>query len=275
MLSSAPDRPPQAWPRIACLCPTYGRPTLLANAIACYLSQDYPMDARCMLVLDDAGQLADVDLTHLGVQITSVPERFPNLPLKYNALIKLARLFDPDIWVVWDDDDVYLPWHLKQHALAHLSAVFPKDDTGSVPPVFNRMAQADPVFTDYPGSIILEPSAGRFHGGISIGKHLLRQLGNSWVVTKRADFDQQMIGRCLGISSRVLTSPKEKPGYLFRWGSTQAYHCQALMRTPDDETWYDAYAMSEPGWQGPLVPRFDATTIRYYQQLAPEYPISY
>jgi Glycosyltransferases involved in cell wall biogenesis len=41
---------------ISCLCPTYKRPTLLANAIACFLQQDYDGPAE-LIVLDDAGEL--------------------------------------------------------------------------------------------------------------------------------------------------------------------------------------------------------------------------
>jgi glycosyltransferase involved in cell wall biosynthesis len=43
---------------ISCLMPTYGRPTLVQNAIACFLAQDYPAGKRRLLILDDAGQIA-------------------------------------------------------------------------------------------------------------------------------------------------------------------------------------------------------------------------
>ena len=44
-------------PLVSCLCPTYRRPQLLENSIACFLAQNYPADRRELVVLDDAGEL--------------------------------------------------------------------------------------------------------------------------------------------------------------------------------------------------------------------------
>ena len=44
-------------PLVSCLCPTYRRPQLLENSIACFLDQNYPADRRELVVLDDAGEL--------------------------------------------------------------------------------------------------------------------------------------------------------------------------------------------------------------------------
>ena len=41
--------------KLTCVCPTYRRPRLLANAIACFVAQTYPN--RELIVLDDAGEL--------------------------------------------------------------------------------------------------------------------------------------------------------------------------------------------------------------------------
>ena len=70
---------------VLCLCPTYGRPRVVANAVACYLAQDYPEASRKLLILDDAGQIESQD--HAGWQVISTPERFPSLPAKYNAML--------------------------------------------------------------------------------------------------------------------------------------------------------------------------------------------
>ena len=48
---------PNELPFVSCLCPTYRRPKLLENSIACFLAQDYPADRRELIVLDDAGEL--------------------------------------------------------------------------------------------------------------------------------------------------------------------------------------------------------------------------
>lgn len=43
-------------PFISCVCPTYKRPHMLRNSLACFLAQDYPKDRCELIILDDAGQ---------------------------------------------------------------------------------------------------------------------------------------------------------------------------------------------------------------------------
>ena len=59
---------------VLCVCPTYGRPRLLANAVACFLAQDHPEAHRKLLILDDADQIKSQD--HGAWQVISTPERF-------------------------------------------------------------------------------------------------------------------------------------------------------------------------------------------------------
>ena len=76
-------------PFVSCLCPTYRRPKLLENSIACFLAQDYPAHRRELIVLDDAGEFQNQ--TGAGWEIISIPRRFRSLPEKFNALAGLAR----------------------------------------------------------------------------------------------------------------------------------------------------------------------------------------
>ena len=68
---------------VSCLCPTYRRPKLLKNSIACFEAQDYPADRRELIILDDAGELQNQ--TGAGWQIISIQRRFRSLPEKFNA----------------------------------------------------------------------------------------------------------------------------------------------------------------------------------------------
>ena len=72
-------------PMVSCLCPTYRRPKLLENSIACFLAQDYPADRRELIVLDDAGELQNQ--TGDGWQVSSIQRRFRSLPEKFDDLI--------------------------------------------------------------------------------------------------------------------------------------------------------------------------------------------
>jgi hypothetical protein len=49
-------------------------------------------------------------------------------------------------------------------------------------------------------------------------------------MTLRGDFDQQLISRLSGLGAHGDPCAIASPAYIFRWGSTGAYHGQALMR---------------------------------------------
>lgn len=239
---------------VLCLCPTYGRPRLVANAVACFLAQDYPETNRKLLILDDAGQIESQD--HGTWQVVSTPERFPSLPSKYNAMLTAEGIIGPqptsrwDAVAVWDDDDIYLPWHLTAAAQAMLN---------------NGAAAAKPsqVWSLYNSETPwLENAAGRFHGSLVVCVTRIREL-QGWIDTRRADFDQQMIAACTPVADAMYHGPQPgRPGYVFRWQSTRAPHCQGLMTSPDNEDWYERYALHGSLPLGTFAPLFDTETAR-------------
>ena len=105
--------PNMVQPFVSCLCPTYHRPKLLANAVACFLAQDYPAERRELIIVDDAQEFAPQ--IGQGWQLVSLSRRFQSLPEKYNALAGLA---EGEVFVVWEDDDIYLPHHISAHVNA-------------------------------------------------------------------------------------------------------------------------------------------------------------
>ncbi len=273
--------------RLLVLCPTYGRPRLLANAVACFEAQTYP--DRRMVILDDAGQIAPQ--TGLGWELFSTPERFASLPLKYDWLLHQAR-GDWDAAVVWDDDDIYLPWHLSAVADALWQGTTTTVDPNVAPHASHRdrwgaytselvrsniaRAWSHPrrVWSLYTGTLQQEDAAGRFYGSLAVGRTLLEQLGG-WLGVmppghdRRADFDQRMIAACQAAAGDPgRPDDHAPPSYVFRWGSTAAPHCQGLMRAPDDETWYGRYAMASVDPIETLTPKFDEETRRIYERLA-------
>ena len=94
--------------KIAAICCTYKRPKELANVIACFESQDY--DDRELIILDDADQYQSQEGDRW--RLISTQQRFRTLGEKRNAS---AALVSPEVdaYCVWDDDDVYLPWHMS------------------------------------------------------------------------------------------------------------------------------------------------------------------
>ena len=203
---------------VSCLCPTFRRPKLLENSIACFLAQDYPADRRELIILDDAGELKNE--SGEGWQIISIPRRFRSLPEKFNAL---AGLSHGEILVVWEDDDIYLPHHISSHVTAMEGCLWSKPSK---------------VLSDYTGQIQEEDATGRFHASLAFTRQAFDQVGG-WPLTLRGDFDQQLISKLNAVGIPGDPCSVAGPGYVFRWGSTGAYHGQAMMRGPDDENWYD------------------------------------
>lgn len=99
--------------KICCLCPTWNRPAELAESIECFHRQTYAL--RELVILDDAGQYE----SQAGDRwwLVSTEKRYPALGAKRNACAALASA-DAEIFAVWDDDDIYAPWHLEALAAA-------------------------------------------------------------------------------------------------------------------------------------------------------------
>ena len=241
-------------PFVTAICPTFRHPTLLASSLALWLSQDYPAERRELIILDD-GQTFDVQ-DGPNWMLWSETHRRRSLPDKYNALLSYARPH-ADIFLVWEDDDTYLPGYVRWHvdAMQRTGAEFSKPSR---------------VLSDYTGEIAEESRTnGRFHSSMAFTADLIRRIGG-WPDTKRADFDQQLISR-LKAEARGICDPAEGDGplqYVYGW-RTGAAHCQSTMRAPDDETWYErgAEAYKEVPFVGRLVPQYDERTLKILEQL--------
>ncbi len=241
---------PRQLPFVSCLCPTFRRPRLLANSLACFLAQDYPANRRELIILDDGGDFSRH--TGDGWRLVAAPGRFPSLPDKFNTLAKLAG---GDILVVWEDDDIYLPWHIT----AHVEAL---GNTGHSKP--------SRILSNCSGVFLEEDATGRFHASLALTRHALVEAGG-WPRTSRADFDQQLMSRLEQTSVQGDPCRSHRPSYAFRWGSTGDYHGQGVMRGPDDTTWYhriagDASAAGESTSR--LAPRMDDETAALFAAAA-------
>ncbi len=232
-------------PFVSCLCPTYRRPALLANSMACFVAQDYPADRRELIILDDAGQLQCC--RHDGWEVISIPRRFQSLPEKFNAIAGLAK---GEILFVWEDDDIYLPWHLS----AHVESL-----RGS-----RGYSKPSRVRSHFHGEWREEDASGRFHASIGFTRALFDSVGG-WPLTHRGDFDQQFMAQLAQAGPPVDPVAHQPPSYVFRWEATNAYHGQGLMQSPSDEGWYQRacdVATSEHPIE--LFPEFDSHTLQCF-----------
>ena len=92
--------------KVTCLCPTYGRFNDLRNSLTFFLHQTY--DNKEMIILNDAP--VPITCEFPDVRVVNKDERYETLGHKRQALLEMA---DSPYIAQWDDDDVYLPWHLE------------------------------------------------------------------------------------------------------------------------------------------------------------------
>lgn len=264
--------------KLACLMPTYGRPRLVSNAIACFLAQDHPAADRRLLILDDAGQIEPQEGD--GWRVWSTSERYPTLTAKYTALLALLA----DWWPAWeaialqDDDDIYGPQWLSSHARALASPLW-RHGT-SIDPATGQTIHWDdwsePVAWSYPYQVyslygvdtsrgqrpIVEPTAGRFWATAAVRRGLLDRTGG-FLQTPLCTFDQQH----LALWQREGGEPGRpdaggQPQFVYGWG--RSYHCSGRMDRAD---WYDAHPLIDRGPVERLVPAMDAQTRLLYRLL--------
>ena len=94
--------------KVSCLTATYGRAGVLREAVSCFLAQDYP-DAE-LIILNNHPQPLVVPEPLPRVRIVHEPV-YPTLGDCRNRLLELA---DGEFVRTWDDDDLYLPWAIRQ-----------------------------------------------------------------------------------------------------------------------------------------------------------------
>ena len=93
----------------SCLCLTYGRPALLEEAIESFIRQDWD-GPKELIVLNDHPKQKLV-FEHSEVRVFNLESRVATLGEKRNLSVKLAQY---DQLLIWDDDDIHLPWRISE-----------------------------------------------------------------------------------------------------------------------------------------------------------------
>ena len=185
--------------RLAAICCTYLRPKELAFVIECFLRQDYPAELRELIVLDDAGQYANQ--TGNRWRLVSLPVRFRTLGEKRNAS---AALVSPDVdaYCVWDDDDIYLPWHMSAAVAALKNADY------TIPTV---------IYTDRRDRLERKANQYLFHGAWAFRREAFERVGGyPWIQSGQ---DQGLLRRFKTAQLRRADPIQQdpRPSYVYRW----------------------------------------------------------
>lgn len=217
-------------------------------------------------------------LSNRNCMFYHLTSRAPNLCTKYNTVlnhiahhprrpchneIRIADVSDNmefihllpsvfDVIALWDDDDVYMPWHLmtatSRIGLTSLDSWYYPNWVGST----------------YDRYLHLEKSGGRFWASSVFGARMLVGAGG-FPPTDRADFDQQALNHFKNYRD-PLTS--DIVSYIYRWEDTRAPHASAYMRDPGDCEWRDRipqFNLSDMGAYH-VYPDFDHSTEVIYKE---------
>lgn len=242
---------------ICCLCPTYGRPTLVRNTIAMFLAQHYDLDHARLLILDDGDQITGESDTW---KVVTVRERFPSYCYKYGVLARLAMdAFDgwrPDAFALFEDDDIYGPFYLLEH-----DQILQKHHW-SYPSRILSLYGKDTNKGELPFE---EPTDGRFWSSSAITVEYLRERGG-FNTSCRADTDQVNIRNWS--SGAIPGRPNEINGIQWIYGWGRAQHCSGFMTDgPTDTTWYLRHKKTEHLRIDGITPHMDDQAKFLYEQL--------
>jgi shikimate kinase len=124
----------------------------------------------------------------------------------------LAGLARGEILVIWEDDDIYLPWHISAHVVGLCAT--------------KQFSKPSRILCHLNDELQEYNAAGRFHGSISFTRSALCEI-RGWPLTLRGDFDQTFMGQLAKLGHVADSLSAKGPSYIFRGASTQNYHGQS------------------------------------------------
>lgn len=190
---------------VSCLCLTYGRPHLLEEAVESFLRQSWDGPKELVIVNDHPRQTLIYD--HPQVVIINLKRRLRTLGEKRNLSVALAKY---DNLLVWDDDDIYMPWRIEETMKSLPAKHFFKCP--------NAWVMND-------GRI--EPNVGYnlYHGGTAYTRWLFEQSGGYSIMNGGEDADIENKFQKVGNGQYWPHTelPHERLYYIYRW-SHGSYH---------------------------------------------------
>jgi glycosyltransferase involved in cell wall biosynthesis len=190
------------YPFISCKTITYGRVEMLEESLHSFLQQDYPAD-KCELVIVNDYPLQKLRFDHPQVRIHNMDFTFSIIGEKENYATDICN---GNIICQWDDDDVAMPWHLKNIAEQMTDDVNILHWKTGV--LYNEPNITDVTWIGNSG-IVFRKSAWE-----AIGGHPLENAG----------YDMTFIERLHSYGGRKFVEmPKEKASWFYMWGG-RGYH---------------------------------------------------
>jgi glycosyltransferase involved in cell wall biosynthesis len=94
-------------PLVTCLQLSYGRPQLSVEAVECFLQQTY--ENKKLIIINTHPSPVYFDSNYENIEVHNIK------PLSHlsNVYRFGMELITSDYFCIWDDDDLYMPWHIQ------------------------------------------------------------------------------------------------------------------------------------------------------------------
>ena len=232
--------------KLTAICITYKRPLALEHAIESFLKQDY--HNKAMIILDDAGQYRNMEGD--GWKLVTSPVRYRTIGEKRNASAALAPQ-DTDVYCVWDDDDIHLPWHMSGIAKAMEHGNFA---------IYSECFVKD---GDKPISRI--PTGRRYHSCWGYSRELFESVRGYPFVQSGQDLDfRDLAFRNGGATLVDPISLGFEPSYVYCWGQTHHRHLSGFGR---GQGGYDSLGNDKFYEVHQLTPKWDRDWVKEVQNV--------
>ena len=219
---------------VSCLCLTYGRPTLLEEAIESFIRQQWDGPKELIVLNDHPDQELLYD--HDEVRIINLGWRLPTLGDKRNLSVTLARY---DHLLVWDDDDIHLPWRIEETANALARSQYFKSEQVWV-------WEDEALYEHSP------QDQEWFHSASGFSRFLYDEVGGYARINSGEDvnFEQRLRRNQQGSKFwKVSKLPLERIYYIYRWSHSH-YHTTGCndLRQIDPQIEQGSYDLN-PHWK--------------------------
>lgn len=198
---------------VTCVCPTYGRTQMLAEAVESFIRQKFSGQKELLVINDLPEQ--KIIINHPEIRVINLNERFNNLGDKRTFSYKQAKY---PLILTWGDDDIHLSNRI-QRAVNGLNN--------------ERMILEGWHFCIEGGEIKYNKFSTT--GAHIVEKSLAEEIG--WFSQKNTGEDADFNLKAYKIIGK-LKSIEERPAFVYRWSGSNRPHISAY-HTSDNSK--DAY----------------------------------
>lgn len=187
-------------PFLSGICLTYARPKLLEEAIESFLRQDY--DGPKELIVLNTFPLQQITGDFPNVKIFNLDKRPSALGAARNLAIAQAS---GDFILTWDDDDVCLPWHMRNYAEALKAG-----------PALEWLSLSNSFYAE---RFAIRDIKGGVLGTFAFSKRAWESVGGYDPQTSFGEDKQFSVKVTSQFAGKVVSIPLERISYILGWGN--------------------------------------------------------